>query len=266
MKKVLITLIIAMFCLTLTACSEKQTLTNEKGEMLMYSLKDLSENGFYVHDKKEDTFTPLMNASDDYGGLTLEYDPYRYIWFGSDEYDLEALIPKVDADRYELVLYQVNESDMPESYVLERYKKAGYTLGVKFGFGDTGNEMFMMPKETCESSMAASILTEDDEFLPVYTINGKKKLPLNNIDTDICVLLGLEKGKKYDLQYFDGTRLKEATLLADTVVFKAKQLLELESPLKKTEKGYFVVKLPVNLKNGYYYINDVGLFKFVSAK
>jgi len=266
MKKIVTMLLLAMLCLSLTACGGKQTLTNEKGEVLKYSLKELSENGFYVHDKKEDTFTPLMSGSEDYQGVTLEYDPYRYIWFGSKEYDFESLIPKVDSERYEIILYQNNEGDMPESYVLEKYKKVGYTLGVKFGFGDTGNEMFMMPKETCASSMASDEISDADEYLPVYAINGDKKLPLQNIDTDINMILGLEKGKKYDVEYFDGTKLKDITLLADTVAFKSKQLLELSAPLKRTEKGYFIVKMPINLKAGYYYLNEAGLFKYAPSE
>lgn len=265
MKKLIPVMLLAILLIgVLSSCGqEEQVLTNQKGEAMEYTMGTLESTGFYVYNKKKETFTPLMTGASGYQGLVAEHDPSRFIWFGSKDHDLVSLIPKVDNKTTQLVLVQNQSGNMPDSYVLEKYKNLGYTLGVNFSFEDTGDQLYINKNSPCESSMAKEELSSlSGQLLPVHKINDSENLPFNNIDTDVMMLLGLEKDKKYKVSVFDGTFLKHLVFIADTIAFKSQQLIVLDNPIKVTENDYFVVNLPNNLDKGYYYINDFGLFKY----
>ena len=52
------------------------------------------------------------------------------------------------------------------------------------------------------------------------------------------------------------------SVFADIRIFQSSAYASLTAPVKKTSNGYFIVNLPANLKTGYYYICDIGLFKY----
>ena len=252
--------------------SEKKELTDEEGNALVLTLDELTEEGFYVLDRKEHTFRHVMSAAEGREELSLstgkEKTDYksRFLWFGFKDTDLEALIPRVDNKRYFLVVYQKEEGNMPESYTLEMYKKRGYTLGVSFTFGESGNIMHIDTNSMCESSMAKEVLSGcSNGLLKVHKINGSRKLPNDNVDVDMNKLLGLQKNKKYQLGFFDGTQYRDTTLLADTVVYQSQGSVKLSNPLKVTEHNFFYVRLPKNIKPGIFYINSEGLFQYTGG-
>ena len=252
--------------------SEKKELTDEEGNALVLTLDELTEEGFYVLDRKEHTFRHVMSAAEGREELSLstgkEKTDYksRFLWFGFKDTDLEALIPRVDNKRYFLVVYQKEEGSMPESYTLEMYKKRGYTLGVSFTFGESGNIMHIDTNSMCESSMAKEVLSGcSNGLLRVHKINGSRKLPNDNVDVDMNKLLGLQKNKKYQLGFFDGTQYRDTTLLADTVVYQSQGSVKLSNPLKVTEHNFFYVRLPKNIKPGIFYINSEGLFQYAGG-
>jgi len=74
------------------------------------------------------------------------------------------------------------------------------------------------------------------------------------------LLLGLKKDKLYKIRYYQGTKEREVTFQADTKVFQSEKYIPISTPYRKTNRGYFVVNLPLNLANGYYYLSDIGFF------
>lgn len=264
-------LMILLFGGTLSGCgfSDKKELTDEEGNALVLTLDEMTEDGFYVLDKKEHTFRHVMSATEGREELSLstgkEKTDYksRFLWFGFKDTDLESIIPTVDNKRYFLVVYQKEEGNMPENYTLEMYKKRGYTLGVSFTFGESGNVMHIDTNSMCESSMAKDVLSGCSRgLLKVHKINGSRELPNDNVDVDMNKLLGLQKNKKYQMGFFDGTQYRDTTLIADTVVYQSQGSVKLNSPLKVTEHNFFYVRLPKNIKHGIYYINSEGLFQY----
>lgn len=265
MKKIILTMLLGIILIcSLSACGEEPVLTDAKGNMIQYSISEIESSGFYVYNKNSETFTPLMNGASGYDGLTTEESVAgRFLWFGVDDTDLEALIPTVDNKDTFLVIIQGSSSGMPENYVLEKYKKKGYTVGAHFSLGDTGSQMYIDVSDTCETSMAGKELSGlSGDLLPVHKVNKSEKLPLDNIDLEIGMLLGLEKNKKYQFGIFDGTIYNDIELIADTAVYKSERLIMIDTPIKITENDFFYINLPENLENGYYYINDAGLFKY----
>ena len=91
-------------------------------------------------------------------------------------------------------------------------------------------------------------------------------LPINNVDPNMEMLLGLEKDKLYKIRYYQGTKAREATFAADTKVFQSEKYIPIATPYRKTDSGYFVVNLPVNLADGYYYLSAIGFFEVRRGK
>ena len=255
----------------LCSCRDKTAVADEKGEPLKLSLSQVTKEGFYVYDKGNETFQPVLSG---FGGSSL-YSPrasffssdneeITYLWIASQEYDVEIFIPRLDGKEKRLVYFQGSESNMPGSYAIEKYQRLGYTLGIHFTFADTGNSLFLdNTDDKCSGSSASKIMEGSSaELLRVHKINENAKLPLKNIDTEVNMILGLEKEKKYQVGFFDGTQYEDEDFVADTLAFKSQKLIALETPFDVTEEGFFYIKLPKNLKNGYYYINGSGMFRY----
>ena len=270
MKK--LALIILLFASVFLLCScgmndQNSAITDEDGNRLEYTLDQIPDDGYYVLNKKKETFSPVMGAYAGTGDSILtsgiEGEEDRYIWFGSKNADLMSVIPNVDCKTTFLVMVQRDENNMPEEYYVEKYKFEGYTLGVSFTFGETGDTLYIDSQEICDSSMAKDAISEtSSELLKVHKINNSEKLPKQNVDVNINKLLGLEKEKKYQLGYFDGTDYVDVELIADTSIFRANGSVFLNEPLDYTEYGFAYITLPENLSQGYYDINGAGLFRY----
>lgn len=261
MKKFIILLLTVIMLFTLTSC--KQPIADEHGNMLYYKYSEIKENGFYVHNIADDTFTPLNNGASGYQGQATEVDTSRYIWLGNNELDLIKLTPVVDNKNTELVAIFKGEGSVPSLVVLEEYKNLGYTLGVQFTVSPDNKTLYIDNTNVCDSSMMKSVLEKHTSTqLPIYSINENQELPITNVDREINMLLGLEKNKPYEISFFDGTTYDSEVVKADTMVLKSKDLVTIKSPFKKTRQGYFVVNLPENINSGYYYVNSSGMFAF----
>ena len=123
-------------------------------------------------------------------------------------------------------------------------------------------------EKTLSGTNANSVIlasSTPDETYPVLEVNGSETLPLKNIDPNMNFLLGLEKDKLYSFSYYTGTIPREISIFADVRVFQSTNFVTLTAPIKKTSNGYFIVNLPVNLPSGYYYICNIGFFKYESG-
>lgn len=276
MKRKTLAVMLPLICgamLLLCSCGgtdKTSTITDEEGNQLALTLDEITDDGFYVLDKEAATFSPVMGEYDGSGKSTLslgsDTDEERYIWFGSKNADLMSVIPKVDGKNTFLVLLQRDESSMPPEYYVEKYKPEGYTLGVSFTFGETGDTLYINSQEICETSMAKDTIKETSSassLLKVHKINNSEKLPVKNVDISLNKLLGLEKNKKYQLGYFEGTEYEDVELIADTALFRSKGSVFLNDPLDYTEYDFAYITLPENLTKGYYDINGAGLFRYV---
>ena len=257
----------AALLILLCACggqNKETAFTDEEGNRLQLSLDEIEEDGFYVLDQKNDLFSPVMGAGEGPGGVfSPAEEESRYLWFGSKYADLMTAIPRADGENFFLVMLQEEQSGMPDEYYVEKYLFLGYTLGVGFTFGERGDSLFIDSLNLCESSMAKDVITENETaLLKVHKINGSEELPLGNVDTKTGKLLGLEKEKKYRVGYFDGTKYKDAELIADTALFRSKGVIAMNEPLRYTERGFAYIALPENLAEGYYDINGAGLFYY----
>lgn len=258
--------LIFLLTTSFTSCGTKTSeLATAKGEMLSYTMKEIVDQelgGFFVK-HKDDTFSPVMNGASGYQGATTEPSSARFLWHTNRNLNLSALVPTV-TKQTPLVGIFPDRSDMPSIYTLERYLYQGYTIGCRFDLDEDQTTVYLNTSDVCPESEAEAELGHSDleDTYEVATFNKKPSFPIQNLDPDLKVLLGLEKNKYYQVGFYVGTQYKRLVVSADTIVLKSSSLIQLKVPFHKTNKGYFEIALPDNLEDGYYYICDAGLFKY----
>lgn len=242
----------------------RQTIADSDGNPLRYTFEDIEDKGLtgvFVHNE-DDTFSPAIQGMPNFQGETDKKDPARYVWYVETDESIGNYIPTVTA-KSELVVVYNKDGDLPGSYYLERYGIKGYTIGAHIRLGED-KTMYLCAKDSLSGSQANAMLSKmeantDDEYT-ISAISGSDVLPIGNVDPNMQMLLGLEKDKLYKVRYYQGTKEREATFRADTKVFQSEQFIPITTPYQKTSKGYFIVNLPLNLSNGYYYLSDIGFF------
>ncbi len=255
----------------LCSCGEGSVaISDEKGEPIYYSGSDLSiadlngSEGIFVLNP-DGTFSPIATGFSGYVESPSASSKDRYLWWTDNETNLSKLIPTYTKGSRLVMIYN-SEAALPGEYLLEKYKYLGYTVGTKFYRSDD-NSMYIMTDDMLEETSAGRILLEvsDEDSYKVAAVNRKKKLPLDNVDNNLGMLLGLEKGATYNFSFYKGTKYVTFNTVADTKAMQSESLIRLENPYTKTKDGYFEINLPENLADGYYYICELGLFRVKGA-
>lgn len=266
-KNIILPLLVLIAALILTGCVNNEPVADEEGNRLYITgeemgLEGTGREGIFVMNE-DGTFSPVINEFEGYQGETSESSPERYIWFTNNSTNLSDLIPTVGKNAPLVMIYDSDES-MPASFTLERYVFRGYTIGCHIYRGPD-NSLYFSTDGTLNSSYAGNTMSqvkEGTEF-KISTINGSDALPYENVDNNMQMILGLEKNKYYDFEFYQGTKYRKLTTVADTLVLQSSEVIKLNNPYSKTKEGYFLINLPDNLEEGYYYICGKGLFKYV---
>lgn len=242
----------------------KPPVSDINGNQLRYSLDEINKReltGIFVHNE-DDTFSPCIMEMPNYQGETGEASPDRYVWYTEKDEEVSKLIPMVTGGG-ELVAIFNKDEELAATHYLEKYRFKGYTIGAHIYMEDD-KTLYLTAKDTLSGSQAngaiMSMSNNTGDIYEIAEISGSDVLPINNIDPNMQLLLGLQKDKLYDIKYYHGTKEDYVTFQADTKVFQSQQWIPLATPYKKTNKGYFVINLPEDLPDGYYYISDMGFF------
>lgn len=259
-----------MLIFSLTASGCKRKIADKDGAALRYSFKDIEKEeleGLFTLNEDE-TFSPLPDSIPGFAGITEKADASRYIWYTDNGENFTSLIPTVTPETPIVIIYN-DDSSMPDknSWYLERYEALGATIGahVKLGADKT---MYLSEEDILAGTSAKKTFKSDetksrDEEHELMEVSGASvKLPIQNVDENINMLLGLTYGKKYTFKYLQGTKTKKVNIIADAYAFQSKEIINLSAPYKQTENGYFIINFPMGLKKGFYYISDQGFFYY----
>ena len=262
--------LILLFCLIFpfAGCSKSEPDKDEEGNRLYITgeemeLEGTGREGFFALNE-DGTFSPVINEFHGYQGITTESTPDRFLWFTNNVSNISDLIPTV-TEAEPLVMVYNSDASIPSSFTLERYVFRGYTIGCHI-FRKSDNSIYFSTEDTISTSYAGNAMSkvEGETEFRISTVNGSENLPYENVDNNLRMLLGLEKDKYYDFEFYQGTKYRKLTTIADTMVLQSDDVITLNNPYTKTKEGYFRINLPDNLEEGYYYICGKGLFKFVS--
>lgn len=245
--------------------STRQVIADKDGNPIRYNYEEIDDKGLtgvFVHNA-DGTFSPAIHSMPNFQGETDEKSADRFIWYVETDKSIGDYIPVLTEKDELVVIYNV-DGDLPGSYYLEQYGLKGYSIGAHIRLGED-KTMFLSAEEPLPGSQASGVLQNmeantDDEYT-ISKISGSDVLPINNVDPHMNLLLGLEKDKLYKLQYYQGTKVRQATFRADAKVFQSERYIPIATPYRKTDNGYFIVNLPMNLSNGFYYLSDIGFFE-----
>ena len=255
-----------------------------KNESLQVTEASLPENYYVWHNDYTDdyatgqqsgyvehnVYTPVYINYHSFEGKTKyrptpEGKPKRIIWLTEDEVDLIPTYYKGDE-----IILKASEY-RPEEIILERFFDEGWTFGI---YG-------MAPDATGRYMMTTKIDDDDDDYyffplseafelaktLPDTTITidkiGGNELRSGNIAASGFVS-NLAKNNIYDLEVYVGTKSHNIQLKADSKILVSKECFSVTD--YTLENSYIaLIRLPAYLRPGYYYIDGIGLFRYLNS-
>lgn len=261
-------LILVISAGTLSGCKKK--IADKDGASLRYKFSEIEEQnleGLFTLNE-DGTFSPLPDSLPGYAGPAEETSLDRFVWYTDNGQSFTELIPTV-TDETPIVIIYDSDKVMPEknSWYLERYEPLGATIGAHIYLAPD-KTMLLSEEEMLNGTSAKKEFTDtsnkskDKEHALIEVSGSEVKLPIKNVEPNVKMLLGLTYGKKYTFKYLQGTKTKKISLIADAYAFQSKEIIPMQAPYKKTEKGYFVINMPSGLKRGFYYISDLGFFYY----
>lgn len=266
LKKAVLLLFIAMLVFTLPSCHRK-TVADKDGAATRYSFNEIEDEkyeGLFTLNS-DGTFSPLPEKVPGFDGKTDKADPERFLWYTDNRQDFTSLIPTVTSETPIVIIYDSDRTMPDKSYwYLEKYRPLGATIGAHVKL-DKDKTMYLT-EDTLKGTSAERVFesaensSKDNEHTLMEVSGGSVKLPIDNVEPNVNMLLGLDYGKKYTFKYLQGTKTKKVDLVADVQAFQSEELIVMNAPYKQTEDGYFIINMPLGLSRGFYYISDLGFF------
>lgn len=275
-------LLMVVMITTLTGCGLFDTLSglNSKKSNSFSSASDLESSNAYVwhHDggnikddlsgsADTDIFFRCIMGDYTFKNSELEVNAQypRSIWIDSDS---DSDIPTVTSSDY---LVYVSSTAVPESIVFERFADYGYTIGISNMIADMGGHYYLVYAETDEDDYKYYIDTKSDASqltgIPTITKLYLDKVGSMRVDEDSVsdggTVLGLTKNKKYVCEFYTGTYYQDYALTANIHSFSSMERF-VSYDYEFMHSNFIVIKIPDYFKSGYYFVNGVGLFRYVS--
>ena len=251
-------ILLCSMAMLLTACKKDVQIFEKKPvtEAVEVAAADMERDVFYVKNgtKFSKVYLPGGNAKKKARNLNKA----RVLYFLDDE-------PMVPTHyKGEVITYKSATTDLyKEGLTLERYKDIGFSIGVFGGtIGEDGFLHISIKDNVVPGSDAAAAFAkaqvDDVRIVSVGGIDIKEML-----DPDCGVLLGLEDGKNYTVEFYLGTYYYQYTFVADTHFLQAYEYYSYgSSEIKDTKLSYMSFTTPTDLKSGYYNVSGTGLFLY----
>ncbi|MCR5339267.1 MAG: hypothetical protein K6E75_12005 [Lachnospiraceae bacterium] len=193
-------------------------------------------------------------------------DP-RNIWF---EEGTDKNIPTVT--RKDVLLY-VSKTDIPEEIIFERFYDNGYSIGIAGMQEDKGGHYYIPYavsreddyKYYIDQESGASVLAGFEGIERLYLDKaGEEMVSRENVSAGGC-LVGLNKDKAYDCQFYTGTFYQDFKLNANVRTFTSLERFE-SHEYSFLHANCISLALPAYLKSGYYLVLGKGMIRYVSPE
>ncbi|MDD3138851.1 MAG: hypothetical protein PHX08_07765 [Lachnospiraceae bacterium] len=191
----------------------------------------------------------------------------RSIWVSSKEDDS---IPTVTKD--DLLIY-VSSTEVPDGILFERFADYGYSIGISNMVADGGSHYYFEYaavdeddyKYCIDMNSDAAQLSELEAITKLYLDKvGNTKVREDNV-SDGGSVLGLTKDKTYVCEFYTGTYYQDFKLTADIHSFSSMERFT-SYEYEFMHSNFIVVSIPDYFKSGYYFVNGVGFFRYVTDK
>lgn len=168
-------------------------------------------------------------------------------------------------------LVYVSNTDVPDSIVFERFADYGYTIGVSNLIKDLGGHYYIQYSDVDEDDYKyfidlnsdAAQLKELEAVTKLYLDRaGDVKVNEKSV-SDGGTVLGLKEGKRVTCEFYAGTYYQDFNLTANIHSFSSMERF-VSHDYEFMHSNFIVIDIPKYLKSGYYFVNGVGLFRYVS--
>lgn len=243
-----------------------------------YSLQTLTEDqlqggNYYINDGSsfyQVAPGTLYSSKDDDTAIATEASPdTRMVMFGKDDEQIPTLY------KDSKLIYKSSDFNNPSAegtvestptdFYLERFYDEGYSIGVR-GLTNIDGTKFRttISGVTYYPGSDASLIlpTESDKELTLDKVNGVP-ISTDNV-TSAGTIKGLTQGQSYTVDAYVGTSPVGGSIIADTHMFTSYELYDIKD-YDLSENGYAVITMPDYMWSGYYYINGVGMFRYVNG-
>lgn len=283
MKKVVIIMATIAMCISMTGCSVFETLSglSDDKPTSFSDINDLESGKAYVwHDddvenirddlKKipnHNVFFTCITGDINFKGeeLAETYQTPRSIWINSSE---DSQIPTVTSK--DKLIY-ISETQVPESIIFERFADYAYTIGVSNMEADNGDHYYIVYAESDEDNYKKYIDTKSDakalsEFSTITRLYldkvGDTRVNSKNV-SDGGTVLGLKKDESYICEFYTGTFYQDFKLKASIHSFGSFERF-VSYDYEFLHSNCIAITIPDYFVSGYYFVNGVGLFRYVS--
>ena len=268
MKRLL--LILTLLALTASLCGcgskkdgkKKNNETLEKQNLVALTKDQLEQGSFYARSGEFFLKLPSGTPHFDIESKIKKADPERVVTFLTTFDD--GIIPTIYSD--DTLAYCVDTS-IPKDFLLERFEDEGYTIGL-FGLRKTSGGV-SVPVADSKYAVSSDFVNQASEQLDVstdteFTISNIAGNPLGESDLSACgSILGMEKDRAYAVDLYAGTQYAGLNITADTHVFSSMELYTL-TDFTMDRDGYAAISIPPEMLSGYYYCNQLGMFKYIN--
>ncbi len=189
----------------------------------------------------------------------------RSIWIDSST---DSQIPTVTSEDY---LIYVSKTEVPESIVFERFADYGYTIGISNLLADAGGHYYLTYADMEEDDYKYYIDSESDA-MQLTELSLVEKLYLDKVGimkveegtvSDGGTILGLEKDQEYVCEFYTGTYYQDYMLTANIHSFGSMERF-VSYEYEFMHSNFIVIQIPDYFVSGYYFVNGVGLFRYVT--
>ena len=230
---------------------------HEGGDVEEDLRKGAGENVFFT------CITGDINFKGEELGEEIEYP--RSIWIDSDTDDQIPTV--VSGDK----LIYVSSTEVPQEIVFERFADYGYSIGISNMEADLGGHYYLTFADVDEDDYKyfidmnsdASQLAELTAITRLYLDKvGDIKVDEESV-SDGGTVLSLMKDKVYTCEFYTGTYYQDFNLTANIHCFGSMERF-VSYDYEFMHSNFIVIDIPEYLKSGYYFINGVGLFRYVT--
>ena len=249
-KKALTLCIAASMLIGMTGCGDKEEISYQA-----IKLEDLINNpGTFILSSKDGMAHPTIT-----NGQTETLDH----WFLTED-QLQNVYELGPKDQ--LIFTDITKR--PSTFVFHKFDELGYTVGCNFDvITETTDE---------KSPVIITFGTHYNPFSPIgdyltaYVAEVGSNVKITDINgikmktsmlTSSGYLKGLTKDAMYKFSYYRGTHFNTITIKADSLLLYETEKYSSNS-YAEMDSTYFVVNIPDEMPNGYYYLEGYGLFKY----
>lgn len=277
----LITITLLWTIVILSGCGETEKMESEDEDPSTAYLKELEDGVFYIRHRNFTVETPYFGYSSFDFGSTLsevnEIETNRIMWFKDDVDKIPTLY---EGDSF--IYYSTKP--FSESFTFERFEDMGYSIGIcnmtasptkRFRISTDSDDKCTYPGGDTDVILAHTsdyVVLEKlgeqelrtEREVEVLDENGNLTTKTESTITRCGTIVGLEKGKSYEAEIYEGTTGEKYVFVSDVFILASMDAITtMEYDFESL--AVINIEIPEYFHTGFYYVCGVGMIRYVKT-